>query len=181
MVRLGNLPSINHHFEEEEEEGTFKAGGPSGPPGPGAGQGQGAAGGVVDMAPSSEGPGNGKVHSTLGGSAIAVRRVNFSPGVRTSPGRGGHIIGHMLSPARGARTRPGRGQGPGPNWVNAQEFSTHCVPPTRNKTTTFVLPRPVVRAPYGREEGVRMSKMRRARGDTVSTTRWASNSGIFGH
>ena len=179
MVRLVNLPNINHHLEEKEEEGTFEAGGPSGPPGPGADQGQGAAVGVVDMAPSSEGSGNANVHNTLGGRAIPVRKVNFSPGVRTPPGRGRRRIGHMLSPGRGARTPQNRGQGLSPNWGNAQEFSTHRVPPPRN-SKTFVSPRPVFRPPHRRGEGVRMSKRRGGRGDTASTIRWASKSGKFG-
>ena len=104
MARLGNLPSINHQREEEEEEGTLQAGGPSGPPGPGVGPRQGAAGGVVDMAASSEGPGYGNVHNLLRGSAIPVRTVNFSPGVRRSPGRGGRRVSNMIPPSREART-----------------------------------------------------------------------------
>ena len=138
MVRLGNLSSINDH--QEEEEGTFEVGGPSGPPGPGVGQGQGAVGGVVGMVPSSEGPGNGNVHNTLGGRAIPVRRVKFSPGVCTPPGRGGGRIGHMLSPGRGARTLQGRGQGPGLNWGNAPESPTHRVPPPRNSNNNWFAP-----------------------------------------
>ena len=143
MVRLGNRPSINHHLEEEEkeeEEGTFEAGGPSRPLGPGAGQGQVAAGREVDMAPSNEGHGNGNVHNTLGSSAIRVRRVYFSPGVRTSPGKGGRRIGHILSPGRGARTPHGLGQVPGPNGDKSQVVSTHRVPPPRNSKTILFRP-----------------------------------------
>ena len=88
------------------------------------------------MAPSSEGPGYGIVHNTLGGSAIPVRTVNFSPDVPTLPGRGGT----MIPPSRGARTPQGRGQGPAPNWDNAQSLPTHRAPPPRNNNNNSFAP-----------------------------------------
>ena len=131
------------------------------------------------MAPSSEGPGNGNGHNTLGGSAIPVNTVNFSPGVRTSPERGRHRKNHVLSPARGARTPQGVGKGPAPTGAMRRNFPRTVSLPRATATTTFS-PRTVVRAPHGRGEGVIMSKRRGGLGDTASTTRRASNSGNFG-
>ena len=81
MVRLGDLPSINQHWEEEDNEAE-------GSPGPRhrAGRGQGAASDAVDVV--GAGRDNGNVPgNTLGGSNILLGD-NFSPGVRTSPGGG---------------------------------------------------------------------------------------------
>ena len=94
----------------------------------------------MDLAPSSEGPGNGNVHNTLGGSAIAVKTVNVSPGVRTPPGKGGYRIGHMLSPSRGAGTPQGSREGPGTRWGNAQGFSPHHAPSASNSNNNVFAP-----------------------------------------
>ena len=71
-----------------------------------------------------------------------------------------------------ARARPQLGQCAG-------IFHTPCPSPAQQQQQ-FFLPRPVVRAPHGRAEGVRMSKRRGGRGDSANTTRWASKSGNVG-
>ena len=92
MVRRVNLPSINQHREEEKEGSEAGA-----TPGPRhrASQGQRVASEEVDVETSKTGLGQGNVlGNTLGGSTLPPeRRVNFSPGVRTPPGRGGQTIG----------------------------------------------------------------------------------------
>ena len=113
MILRGNLPSINQHREEEEEDEGENNGAESSPgPRHGAGQGQGAAGEAVGVGTSGAGLGHVNVPgNTLGGSIVPPeRRVNFSPGVRTPPGRAGQTIGQM-SPGRRARAPQGWGRG----------------------------------------------------------------------
>ena len=150
IVRLGNLTSFSQSREEEEEEEEETAAGRR----DGEVRGQGAAGGEV---------GNGNVRGNtlrVGGVDCTVRRVDFSPGVRTLPvGRGGH----MLSRGRGARAL----RGFGPNWGNAHAYSTHrlsLASPYNN--TDFFQPRQQS-GPFSRDEGVRMTTRRGRSGDTA--------------
>ena len=106
MARCENLPNANQH-REEEEEGDIEAGGTPGPI-DGAGQGQGAAGEAVDVETSGAGLAYGNVPgNTSGDSAVpSERRVTFSRGVSTPPGRERQTTGHM-SPVELARRRDG--------------------------------------------------------------------------
>ena len=164
MARRGNLPNINQHRDEEEEEGN-EAGSTPGPR-DGASQGQGAAGEAVDVDSSGTGLGHGFVPGTTLGDSIVQpgRRVTFSLGVSTPAGRGGQTTGHM-PPGRGARAPQGRGRGFDPTRGNAQEGSTYHAFPSRN--SNHFPAQPAVRAPNGREK-FHMNTRREGRGDTTS-------------
>ena len=124
-------PSINQHRDEEEEE-NHEAGGTRGPR-DGAGLDQRAVDEAVDVDTSGIGLGHGNVAgNTLGDSIVRPgRKVTFSLGVSTPPGRGGQTIGHM-SPGRGAREPQGRGREIGPTRGNAREGSTYHAFPSHN-------------------------------------------------
>ena len=138
MVHLENLPNTNQPREEEKEEGNEVVR-PSGPR-HGAGQRLGTPGEAVDVESSRTGPNNGyMIGNTSGGSTIQLSRVNFSPGVRTPSGSGGHTIRHMSSAGRGAGAPQGRGRGFHPNRSNTRDSSAHRVPPTHNSNNTVFM------------------------------------------
>ena len=84
------MGTFRQHREEEEDNEAGR------PPGPryGAGRGQEAAADAIEV--EGAGHDNGNVPgNTLGGiSAYYLGRVNFSPGIRTSTGRGEQKSGH---------------------------------------------------------------------------------------
>ena len=92
------------------------------------------------------------------------RKVIFSLGVSTTPGRGRQNTGHM-SPGRGARAPQGRGRAFGPTRGNARGGSTYHAFPSHNSNNCST--QPAVRAPNG-GDGVRMNTRREGRGGTTS-------------